>query len=448
MRRRLMSGVAIVAILGVFPAGVGSAPPLESQEAGIPAQIVDFTPDLTVLKSYPTVDHTDPEGPRQGSTEWRVVVGTGNAAEVWLTATKEGRLLDLGGRYINYSDDLGQTWKSVRPLEPLVNAEGSVVVAPGGDLVAVTWDPYSGDRVLNYKYSAADKTWYYTYNPIHTVFWDRPGIRVAPGPFQTPLGTVPYITWINGLPHDPWYYSVDGLNYPFVSSPARERGLTSSVQALPEVKGANEWFDWMQPNLDPILQSTAALGEGRLLHGTSSIFMPEDLKWHPYSLPSGATLSGRTHTDSRGRLHSVISGGGGFTYRISSDAGRTWNSLFVPGGSPGDFKANAAAGVAAVWQIQNRKDHVVKIDITTDEPKLMRRYEVGLGDDPRSGGIGFYGISGGHRFDFSSIVVFADGRVAVSFMDSTTKMKFPTLATDVVSPAVAIELDTTLPGSQ
>ena len=437
-----------------------------AQEVGLPARVLDWEPSSLETRTFATTDHTDQEaGPRQGTTAWRTVGSTGNAAEVWFTIASGGRILDLGGRYVNYSDDQGLTWKSVRPQEELVNAEGSIVQAPNGDIVAITWDPYSGDRVLTYKYNAAEAAWYYMYQPIHTPFWDRPSIEVVPGDFTDRLGNeVPYITFTNGFPHDPWQFSYDGLNYTEVSSPSRDRGpaISSWLDVEP-----HPMFDYTQPNnaLDQgLIPKFTPLGDGKAWY-QNLMFTADDMRWHPWTTPNGDSISGALQVDSRGWLHNVIrSGSNRFQYRISPDGGRTWNSIEVQGGNAGDFRANGAAGVAAVWAINGRQDLAYKIDISTPQPKLLRRYVVGLGDDVRSGGIGFYGLTGGHRFDFSSIGVFPDGRIAVVFMDSQTKMPFPTLGNaatcaikdvppdpvgespcEVVGPQLAIELETTLP---
>jgi hypothetical protein len=430
-------------------------------EVGLPARVVDYTPTSTGVRTFPSTDYTDPAaGPRQGTTDWRVVGGTGNAAELWFTVAKTGRILDLGGRYVIYSDDQGKTWKAVKPTEELVNAEGAVIQAPNGDIVAITWDPYSGDRILTYKYNAAEAKWYYMYQPLHTPFWDRPMIDVVPGPFTDPTGAAfPYLTFVNGLPHDPWQYSYDGLNYPGVSSPSRDRG--------PAVKS------WLEVQPDPMRDYTQILTDGLFnpfvpLEGGKAwsrnlIFSGQDMKWHPWTTPEGETISGKLQIDSRGWLHNVVGGGSGFTYRTSTDGGRTWNELDVEGGNAGDFKANGAAGVAAVAAAKGSskgvQDLVFKIDISTPQPKLIRTYLVGDGDDNRSGGVGFYGVSGGHRFDFSNVGIFPDGRLAITFMDAKTKMPFPTLSNaatcaikdiqsspcEVVAPQMAIEMDTTIP---
>lgn len=412
-----------------------------AQELGIPADVVDFEPHSIDYNSYPTTDFTG-GAPADATTEWRVVTGTGNAAELWLTTSAEGRLFDLGGRYINYSDDQGLTWKSVRPLEPLVNGEGSVVMAPNGDVLGVTWDPYAGDRVWTYKYVAAEEKWYYAVNVFHTPFWDRPGIDIVPGPFETPTGTVDYITFINGFPHDAWHYSTDGLNYPYTTSLAVDRATTDAIETWLDTE-PDPSFDWIQPNQ---YFPFGALGDGKAVMG-SLMFSGEDMRWHRLSLPPEAEepLPSRgIQTDSLGRLHTINSVGTDAEYRMSADGGRSWTTLELPDIRPGDFRANAAAGVAAVSGVSGTQDVLFKIDISGDEPQLLRRYLVGKGDDCRCSGIGFYGVQGGHRFDFHSVAIFPDGRLAVSFIDSTTLTNFPTLGLEVVAPALAVELDTTL----
>ena len=120
---------------------------------------------------------------------------------------------------------------------------------------------------------------------------------------------------------------------------------------------------------------------------------------------------------------------------------RSWGpELTLPGINPGDMKANAAAGVAAVSGVSGTQDVLYKLDISGEEPALLQRFDIGLGDDCRCSGIGFYGAQGGHRFDFHSVAILPDGRLAVSFMDSTTIAAFPTAGLPIVAPAMAVEL--------
>jgi hypothetical protein len=82
---------------------------------------------------------------------------------------------------------------------------------------------------------------------------------------------------------------------------------------------------------------------------------------------------------------------------------------------------------------------VYKFDITGVGPRLVRLYEVGLGDTGAVAGVG-----NAVRFDFESVSIFPDGRVAVSFLDSTTTMHHPVNGTEGAAPAVAVELSTKL----
>lgn len=433
-------------------------------EVALPARVVDFTPPVpTTTRTFPTTDFSDPVvGPRQGTTDWRVVGGTGNAAELWFTIASSGRILDLGGRYVIYSDDQGLTWKAAKPQENLVNAEGSVLEAPNGDVVAITWDPYTGDRVITYKYTAETKAWTYMYMPQHTPFWDRPMIDVVPGPFEDEFGDeVPYLTFTNGFPHSAWQYSYDGLNYTGVSRPGSDRGpaVSSWLDVQPDPSR-----DYSQILTDGLFVEFAPLDSGKAWHN-NLIFDREDMLWHPWTTPEGETIDGKLQIDSRGWLHNLQ----GSIYRTSADGGRTWNELELPPGNTGDFKAHGAAGIAAVVaELSTPKgvqDNVFKIDISTPQPRLLRHFLVGDGDDGRISGAGAYTLQGGHRFDFSNVAVFPDGRVAVSFMDKKTRIPVPTLGENevacliedqpdgpmglgspcrVVAPMLAVEQDTTL----
>ena len=453
--------------------GAGAGNATAPEQVALTPRVVDFTPIVpNSTRTFPTTDFSDEvAGPRQGTTDWRIVSETGNAAELWFTITNTGRILDLGGRYVNFSDDQGQTWKSVRPQDELVNGEGSILQAPNGDVVALTWDPYSGDRVVTYKYTKATGAWTYMYMPNHTPFWDRPSIEVVPGDFTDEFGDkVPYLTFTNGFPHDPWQYSYDGLNYTGVSSRSRDASSSTPISSWLDVK-PDPMFDYIQPNEDlqqGLVPKFAPLGEGRAW-SENYMFTAQDMKWHRWTTPDGDTISGSLQVDSRGWLHNVQSSTGGFLYRTSTDGGRSWNELEVSGASPADFRAHGAAGVAAVSGSRNVagkgvQDYVYKLDISTPQPKLLREYLVGEGTDSRSGGVGFYGGTGGHRFDFSSVGIFPDGRLAVTFMDAKTKVPFPSLANPatcavedqpdgpsgagspcrVVGPMLAIEQDTTV----
>jgi hypothetical protein len=140
----------------------------------------------------------------------------------------------------------------------------------------------------------------------------------------------------------------------------------------------------------------------------------------------------------------------GFDYRVSADGGQTWKTATVqlpPNHTINefDFRANLAAGVAAVavrahdGLTGTDQDLVYKLDMTGPGPRLLRRYDVGLGDTSAVAGVG-----NAVRFDFESVAIFPDGRVAVSFLDSTTTMHHPVHGTEGPAPAIAVEGTTTL----
>src|SRR5256885_12825640 len=111
-------------------------------------------------------------------------------------------------------------FRSVRPLTPLVNGEGTIVVAPNGDVVAIGWDPYSGDHLQAFKYEAFSGQWFYAEQPLHQPFYDREWVTVVPGPFSIGGRTGPFITFLQGGDprKDPAFVSTDGLSYTDASS--------------------------------------------------------------------------------------------------------------------------------------------------------------------------------------------------------------------------------------
>jgi serine protease AprX len=423
------------------------APSASTERLGLPAQTVDIAPPVSE-QTHPTVDYGDPStsrDDREGTTRWRVVKNTGNCCENHLTTTPGGRLFDIGGSFVNYSDDRGLTWKSVRPLTPLVNGEGSIAVAPNGDVVAIEWDPYSGDHLLAFKYNAALGKWFYMENPLHHPFYDRPWISVVPGPFQIGGQSVPYVTFVQGgFPiKDPMFTSSDGLSYLEPSSLTVDGATDTPVSDWFPI-AADASFDWIQPiKRSPVI----GLGAGRALAAGGWMLDPSDRKWDSWRLPDGSTPPFFIQIDSGGRIHHVRSAEGGkLEYRISSDGGRSWTSTIAPValGGLADFKVNRAAGIGAVATRVGNQDWVYKFDVTGDTAQLLRRYRLGLGDTQSV--VGVTTNLQAPRMDFQTIAIFADGRIAASFLDSTTLSTPPgTGMLGRITPVVAVELETELP---
>lgn len=431
-------------------AGPAAAPSAESGP-GLVATVesVSFTKQLL---SYPVLDAT---GAQVGTTQWRVVRGTGNCCENHLGATKSGRLLDFGGAYINFSDDQGQTWKRVRPVEPLLGPEGTVVTAPGGDILGVTWDPYSGDRVLAFKMDGATGSWQYMYTALHSPFYDREWIAVIPGPHTIAGQTVPYMTVIRGgYPFkDIWYYSLDGLTYSIASNKvltqlAGEAGVSEWLPTTPDPDA-----DWTQPisesSVAPLNGGGALARRADALDGISVgpvgwtnwwMLKPGSLTWSRFRLGDGTELpSGRLAMDSRGWTHLVNAEEGKVMYGISKDGGRSWTSTTsaLPAGftvEDWDFRANGALGITSVavhahhGESDKDRDLVLRYATVCGQPELTRTHLVGNGDLNVGSGLG-----ASIRFDFATTAVLSDGRIATSLIDAAHP-----------SPALAVELGTTL----
>jgi hypothetical protein len=443
-----MRALTVGAILASL---VFAAVPARSDDAGAPAQIVDFEPPQR-FESYKVTDYGRSPSARddkEAIAKFRVVERTGNCCENYLTSNSKGQLFDLGGSYINFTNDRGKTWKSVRPINPLVNGEGTIAVAPGGDIVGVEWDPYSADHLLSYKYTAATKTWEYLEMPIHTPFYDRPWLAVVPGPFS--IGgaqeEVPYVVFVDGYPHrGPLLYSTDGLTYVQTSNPFLDQRLKGSVDKL--TVGPAKDIDWVQPNSEsPIvpLGGRSALAQPGPFANNWAILDGDTQTWSALDV-KGLDLDGRYQVDSKGRLHNFVDQGRRFIYRFSSDKGKTWKEsmIDVPEGVSlsSDFRVNSTVGITAVSIHSDAGDrdidYLYKFDINGKAPRLTHLYEIGLGDIDASSGVGQ-----DIRMDFNTVAILPDGKLAVSFLDSTTgpvmhlqEALFP----DRLGPALAIEL--------
>ena len=438
----------VAAIAAVFAYASVTAPRTEAETpiVALEAKVVPITKPSTV-RTFQTYDFARR---KTVTTGWRVVNSTGNCCENFLTSSAAGRIYDFGGSYLNYTDDRGLTWNSVQPVEPLYNGEGAVTIAPGGDVVGVEWDPYTGDHLLTFKYDAALGKWLYNEAPLHEPFYDREWIAVVPGPITLDGQTLPYISIIKGAypSKELWLVSKDGVNYFEASSKFVDSTLNSARQGW-LLTSATPDFDWSQPNTNT---GITAIGDGAALGAPDwpnddtawALLDRADREWHGFSFADGSAPVGRYLVDSAGRLHNVVPGDGAFTYRISSDGGRTWRSveLPVPAGYSAlewDFRANKAVGVGAfVVQAQNDETGnsrylAYRLDIRKAAPVLLKRYDVGLGDAGAAAGVG-----NDVRFDFNTVAILPDGKLAVSFIDSQTITPSATNPTRI-TPAVAIE---------
>jgi hypothetical protein len=331
-------------------------------------------------------------------------------------------------------------------LTPLVNGEGGIVVGVNGDILGVGCDPYSGDHLQAYKLDGVTGEWRYAEMPLHQPFYDREWISVVPGPITIDGTTYPYVSFIKGATpwKELWFYSTDGLTYLDITSKAVDEMLSGAVSqgALPTAARADN--DWVQANTNGGMTQTGRSGllaRGDLLT-TWSLFDGSTFGWSGYTEPDGTDPEGLVQVDSAGRVHNLVpsSDGNAFDYRLSADGGLTWQSTTVALPKSHiieelDFRANTAAGVAAVAiHAQNLatgtdQDLAYKLGITTNSPVLRQAYLLGLGDQNSTAG-----VTNDVRMDFQTVAIFPDGRIAMSVLDSTTNQQ----------PALVIEQATVL----
>ncbi|MGH2729202.1 MAG: hypothetical protein ACRDJI_01175 [Actinomycetota bacterium] len=415
----------------------------------LPATIVGVPMDVD-YEVYPSFSSDGVET----QTKWRVAGGKdtlaspGNYAEQYLSITPSGRLLDFS-TYPQYSDDRGETWSEVRTAEPLFGNEGSITAAPNGDIIAIDWYAEGGDRIVAFKYDSSTKSWTYSYGALHTPYADRPWLTVAPGPFTVAGETepVPYLGVLRGgFPKGdpPYYLSTDGLHYIYPSHKSTE-AIMNGTSSHPLPVATSPDADYIQPQAQGAMFPTnhGLVANSVGLNPFWYELRAPDIQWKKLT-PTEPMAEGSLLTDSLGRLHFITFGGDlstSFEYWMSSDGGQSWNKQLVklPQGYVAwtylswDARTNAAAGVTAVAVhavgTQVTQDIVYKFSTRSDVPELQNVYLLGRGDT--YGASGLTNETGPARFDFASVAIFPDGRVATSFEDSRHMIN-----------SLAVEMDT------
>jgi hypothetical protein len=445
--RRLSLAVLAASALAVGTAAAG--PPVPGEPATPTAY-----PSESHAAAYRTVDAAG----HPSTTSWHWTPTGGNCCETYVS-TVGSRLLEYGGSYPYLSNDHGRTWTQINFLTPLYNGEGALVGGPGGDIFGIGWDPYTGDHLQGVKYTAAAKKWEVAEAPIKTPFFDREWITYAKGPWMVDGKTSPSITLVRGgtATKQVELISSDGLSYTTVSDPHSDLTGDPVRMTIPVVKNpaADDW----QPNPGTYTVPLNAGGVLLLENSGDNLGCPaarlnaSTLKWQCVRLPW--TPKGVVRQDSRGWLTQVQrTSADEITLQTSADGGRTWRamSLTAPGGGRFeggadffDVKVDGALGQAVVaTRVDNAKkqgqDVVWRVDVSRAQPRLLAMYAVGKGDISTI--IGVAGATA-DRFDFPSVALFPDGRLAVSFDDSTTpKSKVrdtvPSSNPTGHSPAVAI----------
>jgi hypothetical protein len=440
VRRSTRAAAVATAAVAGFAMAALSAPP-----DALPTSSSKL-PDKPVVKRFAVYDA---RGRKIGTQPWRLTTAGGNCCEVFVTATRTGRLVEFGGTYPIYSDDQGRTWTEVAPLAPstsrvpnpgpkqIAGGEGTVVQAPGGDILGVGWDPYSGDRLQSFFYSAKEKKWSYMEAPLHEPFYDREWNAVAKGPFTINGTTYPWVGLVlSNANREVVLMTTDGLNYFQPTQRDLDAVRNGKVtKYLPVVKDPE--FDYMQEQAQTGLAMVpgGALSFDRTQTCKTQLLL-KDGTWTCFALPNEHELTGPIHTDSRGWLHEVVVEGSDVTYRISKDGGRKWTEkTFHYPGEPNietfDFKANGKLGMAVVAAHAKKddgtyQDMVMRFDVHTTTPVLQRTYLVGDGNLRSSVGLDAVQTvndtinnAKSNRVDYTSVAILPDGKIAVSFADKT-----------------------------
>lgn len=414
MKPSLRTGLSALTLAGVvtaliLPAGAG---PLDSVPTKRPVSTSVWS------RSYAT---RLPDGTAGPAKTWTVSRGSGNGPENYLASNAAGLLVNVGGG-VRVSENGGLTWSQVITTRAGSENEGAVAAAPNGDIVAVEWGAFSGDRLQSYKYTAATNSWLTSEVPLHAPFFDRPWIGVIKGPFTTPTGgSAPYLTVLRGgyPSKDLWLYSFDGLNYEDAGNAGLESRYLGATASGTLPVTADPDLDVVQAHHQSKVTSLASGGLG-FGPGCFVARTRADASWDCVELPDEIARADRVLVDARGWIHAFHVSGGYVRYLVSSDGGATFieEAVAFPDGLrmvEFDVKASASAGLAALvvhgQGTGTDQDFVLRWDITAAEPQYLGAYLLGNGDQDFGAGI----TSTLPRFDFTTITFLPGGKIAASF---------------------------------
>ena len=156
LRLPLLAGAVVLAASAAALAG----PPVPGTDATATPAPADR--HAGTYKTY------DSAGRAVGTAKWHWTTAGGNCCEVYVSATKSGRLLEYGGTWPFYSDDHGKTWTRIVPVTPLRSGEGAIVAGPKGNIYGIGWDPYTGDHLQGLRFTASSKKWEVAEAPVHS----------------------------------------------------------------------------------------------------------------------------------------------------------------------------------------------------------------------------------------------------------------------------------------
>jgi hypothetical protein len=399
------------------------------------------------VSAYPVYNAA---GHRVGTAKWRISPAGGNCCETYVTATRSGRLVESGGTYPWYTDDRGKHWHQVKFDIPdqndngktVAGGEGATVVGPDGTVYGVTWDAYSGDHLQAYTYDPQHNGWRVSEVVMKTPFYDRPWLTYAQGPFVLDGKKVSHVLDVTGggITKDIDTLSPDGQDYSDPSFFYYDETTSSSSPTFRIPVKRNPAADWWQPHPGtgtiPLSGGgVLRLGNNEDVTGTHACDVarldPATATWQCVKLVGH--LQGIVRQDSRGYLTEVYpnAGNASLTLATSRDGGVHWSStrLAPPAGVASQLEtsslvnviANGRLGQAVVssrWDDARHHGHdvVFRVDIAHAQPRDLATYLVGKGDVETGNDVTSVTMP---RFDYESVSLFPDGKIAVTFVDST-----------------------------
>ena len=209
----------------------------------------------------------------------------GTCCEHYLATDQDGVIYNLGGEWPWWSTDRGLTWTEWVP--PAVNTdlgceegqfdptvapglgEGSIIQAPNGDIIAMTWFPYPSVDGVDQFYAILGKKdpqtkeidWEWWWNSADKEpFYDRSWQVPVVGPINPPAE---YVTnkcssncpWASMVVSNFWSYneqgyqiSVDGLNYRPIQIPDSNAGGPADLEFDLYFEDLGPEWDYMQPH--------------------------------------------------------------------------------------------------------------------------------------------------------------------------------------------------------
>lgn len=413
LQRRLSVAVLVGLIaLSALVATAARPVPLGAEE--IPADV-----ELLGELSYRAWDG---EGRAARAVDWNVVLGTGNCCESLVRVAADGTIYDFGGNELHLSRDSGASWSRI-DTTLVLGAEGDLGIAPNGDVVALTWDPYTGDRIVAVRWTAADRVWRQQEILLNTPFYDRPWLAVVPG---ADTATGYRVVVRSGYALNPGYLvSDDGLAYT-----AALRLLASRDPLGP--LASSGWVGSAQAQAHRSA-GMIPLGDGRLLLA-ADLALACSSRLHVLEVDGAFSclgeqagpLAGWHVMDDRGTLYAAeFEPSGQISLRHSTTQGTTSTLLALPmlgmevrGDGDLDIKTTADGDrvvIAGHAQDPDGNSHVLVWDLRRVGASydVTRIVELGRGD-------GAFGTnaSGGTRLDFPSVGILPDGRLVASFRDA------------------------------